>query len=432
MPDVATPPRDTAFEMATANIRFGPGVTGEVGQDLADMGARRVLVLTDPTLARLPPVEVVRESLARERIEFDLFDRVRVEPTDRSMWDAVEVAQAGRYDAFVAVGGGSSIDTAKVANLFSSYPGTLMTYVNAPIGEGRPVPGPLKPLIAIPTTAGTGSETTGVAIFDLSDRHVKTGIAHRRLKPTLGIVDPENTRTMPPLVAASTGLDVLCHAIESYTAIPYDSRPWPARPILRPAYQGRNPISDIWSEKAIALVHEYLIRAWRDADDDEARAQMILASTYAGMGFGNAGVHLCHGMSYPVSGMVRGFHPEGYPDDHPLVPHGISVTLNAPAVFRFTGLACPERHLRAAELLGAEITGCPPDEAGMVLADSLVQLMQMLELPNGLSAIGFTAADAPTLARGTLPQERVTKLSPRPASEADLVRLFEESMTLWE
>jgi hydroxyacid-oxoacid transhydrogenase len=202
--------------------------------------------------------------------------------------------------------------------------------------------------------------------------------------------------------------------------------------MLRPAYQGRNPISDIWSEKSMWLVNEYLIRAWRDASDEEARSQMILASTYAGIGFGNAGVHLCHGMSYPVSGMVRGFHPQGYPDDHPLVPHGIAVTLNAPAVFRFTGPACPERHLRAAELLGAEFTCCPPEEAGHVLADRLVQLMQMLDLPNGLSAIGFTAADAPALAQGTLPQERVTKLSPRPASEADLVRLFEESMTLWE
>jgi hydroxyacid-oxoacid transhydrogenase len=432
MPDTPTAARDTAFELATSNIRFGPGVTREVGMDLADMGIRRVLVVTDPRLARLPPVEEVRASLRQERIDFDLFDRVHVEPTDRSMLAAIEAATAGNYDGFIAVGGGSSIDTAKVANLFSSYPADLMTYVNAPIGQAKPVPGPLKPLVAIPTTAGTGSETTGVAIFDLSDRHVKTGIAHRRLKPTLGLVDPDNTRTMPPLVAAATGLDVLCHAVESYTAIPYNARPRPERPLLRPAYQGSNPISDIWSEKAIALVHEYLLRAWRDASDDDARANMLLASTYAGIGFGNAGVHLCHGMSYPVSGMVRDFHPPGYPDDHPLVPHGISVTLNAPAVFRFTAPACPERHLRAAELLGAEVTGCPLEEAGQVLADRIVQLMQLLKLPNGLEAIGFTAADAPALAAGTLPQQRVTKLSPRPASEADLIRLFEESMRLWE
>lgn len=424
---------DTAFEMAASNIRFGPGATREVGLDLADWGARRALVVTDPKLSRLAPVEVVRESLAAENVDYQLFDGVRVEPTDKSMREAIDVARSSQFDAFVAVGGGSSIDTAKVANLYSTYPADLLTYVNAPLGEGRPVPGPLKPLIAVPTTAGTGSETTGVAIFDLTDLHAKTGIAHRRLKPTLGIVDPENTRTLPPMVAASTGLDVLCHALESYTALPYTARPRPKRPLLRPAYQGANPISDIWAERAITMVSQYLIRAVRsrDDDDDEARAQMLLASAYAGMGFGNAGVHLCHGMSYPVSGMVRGYRAADYPDDHPLVPHGISVTLNAPAVFRFTGEACPERHLRAAELLGAEVAGCKPEEAGAVLSDRLVQLMQQLELPNGLAAIGYTKDDCPALARGTLPQHRVTKLSPRPAGEEDLVALFEQSLTLW-
>ena len=149
--------------------------------------------------------------------------------------------------------------------------------------------------------------------------------------------------SLPPLVAASTGLDVLCHALESYTALPFDQRPHPERPILRPAYQGANPISDIWSLRAMEMVAEFLVRAVENPDDDAARTEMILASAYAGVGFGNAGVHLCHGMSYPVSGLVRGWHPPGYPDDHALVPHGVSVVLTAPAVFRFTGPACPAR-----------------------------------------------------------------------------------------
>ena len=422
---------DTIIELATSNLRFGPGSTREVGMDLADMGLKRVLVFTDARLTGLPPVETVRESLDAERIEYDLFDRVRVEPTDVSFGEAIDVATKGRYDGFVAVGGGSTIDTAKAANLYSTYPADLLTYVNAPIGEARPVPGPLKPLIAIPTTAGTGSETTGVAIFDFLELKAKTGIAHRHLRPWLGIVDPENTRTMPPLVAASTGLDVLCHALESYTAIPFDKRPRPARPTLRPAYQGSNPISDIWSLRALEIVSECLIRACMDPEDDEARSQMILASAYAGMGFGNAGVHLCHGMSYPVSGMVRNYHPPGYPDDHPLVPHGVSVVLTAPAVFRFTASACPERHLHAAEILGSEVTVAEKDEAGFILADRLVQLIEQLELPNGLAAIGFTPDDIPALVKGTLPQHRVTKLSPRPASQEDFEKLFEESLTIF-
>jgi hydroxyacid-oxoacid transhydrogenase len=224
---------------------------------------------------------------------------------------------------------------------------------------------------------------------------------------------------------------VLCHALESYTALPFDQRPHPARPIARPAYQGSNPISDIWAERAIALVHQYLLRAYRDAGDDEARASMLLASAFAGMGFGNAGVHLCHGMSYPVSGMVRDYHPPGYPDDHPLVPHGVSVVLTAPAVFRFTAPAAPERHLRAAELLGADVKAASVKDAGELLVGQLIELMQKLDLPNGLAAIGFSREDAPALARGTLPQHRVTKLSPRPASEADLAALFEDSLTIW-
>ena len=130
------------------------------------------------------------------------------------------------------------------------------------------MPGPLKPLMAIPTTAGTGSETTGVAIFDLERLHAKTGIAHRRLKPTLGYLDPENTRTMPSAVAASTGLDILSHAVESYTAMPFTDRPRPERPILRPAYQGSNPISDVWSLQALRMVAQFLVRAVEDSDDE--------------------------------------------------------------------------------------------------------------------------------------------------------------------
>ncbi|MDE2698242.1 MAG: iron-containing alcohol dehydrogenase, partial [Gemmatimonadota bacterium] len=288
--------KDTAFQMGASNLRFGVGTTREIGMDLSDMGLERVLVITDPNLVDLPPVQTARESLESEGIEYDLFDRVRVEPTDISFKDAIAVATEGAYEGYVAIGGGSSIDTAKAANLFATYPDDFFAYINAPIGQGKPVPGPVKPLFAIPTTAGTGSETTGVAIMDLSDRHVKTGIAHRYLKPDLAIVDPENTRTMPPSIAAATGLDVLCHALESFTAIPYTERPRPNRPIERPAYQGANPISDMWALKAIEMTTQYLPRAVRNPDDDEARAQMILAASLAGIGFGNAGVHLCHGI----------------------------------------------------------------------------------------------------------------------------------------
>jgi hydroxyacid-oxoacid transhydrogenase len=425
-------PYETAFTMDTSSIKFGPGVTREVGADLARYGVKRAMVLTDPHLTDSLPVRTVLESLAAAEIEAVLYDQVRVEPTDQSFKAAIAVAADGVFDGYVAVGGGSTMDTAKAANLYATYPtDDFLDYVNPPIGQGKPVPGALKPLIAVPTTAGTGSETTGVAIFDLLDMHAKTGIAHRALRPVMGVIDPLNTATLPPLAAACTGLDVLSHALESLTALPYSQRPAPTAPHLRPAYQGSNPISDIWSSKAIETIAMYLLRAIRDPEDLEARGQMLLAAAYAGVGFGNAGVHLPHGMSYPVSGMVRDYHPAGYPVDYPLIPHGMSVILNAPAVFRWTAPADPQRHLYAARLLGVDVRGTTEDDAGDLLADALIQIMRDTGMPNGLSAVGFTEADVEQLAEGTLPQHRVTKLSPRPADKADLIALFRDAMRYW-
>ena len=421
-----------AFEMAASSIRFGPGVTREVGMDLADLGIRNALVITDPVLAKMAPVHAVLESLESAGVGFTLYDRVRVEPTDESFLDAIEFGKQKPHDAFVAVGGGSVIDTAKAVNLYVTYPpADFLDYVNPPIGKGIPVPGPLKPLFAIPTTAGTGSETTGVSIFDLSRMHAKTGIASRRLKPTLGFLDPENTRSMPSQVAASSGLDILSHAIESFTALPYTGRPRPERPAVRPAYQGSNPISDVWSLQSLRMVAQYIVRAVEDPSDDEARANMLLASSYAGVGFGNAGVHLPHGMSYPVSGNVKTYRAPGYVTDHAMVPHGFSVILNAPAVFRFTASSNPERHMQAVEALGVDVSRCKKEDAGRILADRITWFMQRLKTPNGLREIGYTSADIPKLVEGTLPQHRVTKLSPRAAGPEELAALFEDAMVAW-
>jgi hydroxyacid-oxoacid transhydrogenase len=423
--------RDNCFQMSASNIRFGPGATREVGLDLVELGVKRTLLVIDPALRSLPAGETVLESLRGANVAFDVFDGVSVEPTDLTFKDAIRVATEGQFDSFVAVGGGSTIDTAKAANLYATHPAEFFDYVNAPIGKGQPVPGPLKPLIAVPTTAGTGSETTGVAIFDWLEKKVKTGIAHRYLKPLLGIIDPDNTRTQPAAVAASAGLDVLSHALESYTALPFNERPKPARPIERPAYQGCNPISDIWAIQALEMVADYLVRAVADPTDDEARGQMLLAAAFAGIGFGNAGVHLPHGMSYPVAGKVKEFRPTGYRVDHPLVPHGMSVILHAPAVVRFTASACPERHLTAAAALGADISHAAPEDAGEILADRVMDYMRDLSMPNGLRDVGYTEEDIPALVEGTLPQHRVTKLSPRPAGPEELTQLFRESMRLW-
>ena len=422
---------ESVFTMDTSAIKFGVGATAEVGSDLAALGVRRAMLVTDPNLAGSEAVATADRSLHEAGIDVVRYEEVRVEPTDRSFLAAIAAATESRVDGFVAVGGGSVIDTAKAANLYATYPADLLAYVNKPIGRGEPVPGPLKPLVAIPTTAGTGSETTGVAIFDLTEIHAKTGIAHRALRPSLGILDPLNTISMPAVVTACSALDVLSHAIESFTALPYSARPTADSPRLRPAYQGANPISDVWATRAMAMLAVHLPRVIARPDDLEARGQMMLAAAYAGIGFGNAGVHLPHGMSYPVSGMVRAYRPDGFAGEGPIVPHGMSVILNAPAVFRFTAEVDPVRHLEAARCLGADVSGASHADAGEVLAGRIIEIMRLTGMPSGLAAVGFTEADIDALVEGTIPQHRVTKLSPRPASPNDLRGLFRDALRYW-
>jgi hydroxyacid-oxoacid transhydrogenase len=233
------------------------------------------------------------------------------------------------------------------------------------------------------------------------------------------------------MVIACSGFDVLSHGLESYTALPYDQREAPANPGLRPSYQGSNPISDIWSTRAIEMVAGNMVRAVTDYSDDEARGQMLLAATFAGVGFGNAGCHLPHGMSYPVSGHVRSYRPAGYPEDEPIIPHGMSVIMHAPAVFRFTAPSNPERHLHAARLMGASVSGAGLEDAGDILAESIIKLMRATGMPNGLRDVGYTEADLDTLVQGALPQHRVIKLSPRPVGAAELRQLYQDSLTIW-
>lgn len=427
------PKSDYAFEMACSSIRYGPGVTKEVGMDMQNLGATKVCLMTDPVLVNLPPVKETLDSLHKHGVQYSLFSDVVIEPTDKSFKRAIEFAKDGDFDAFLAVGGGSTIDTCKAANLYSSNKNSdFLDFVNAPIGKGLPVPSNLKPLVAVPTTAGTGSETTGAAIFDYTPLKAKTGIASRALKPTLGIVDPLHTLHMPERVAAYSGFDVLCHALESYTAIPFNKRtPCPANPIQRPAYQGSNPISDVWATYALRIIQKYFKRAVYDQGDVEARSQMHLASVYAGIGFGNAGVHLCHGMSYAIAGQVKDYKAKDYVTDHPIIPHGLSVVMTAPAVFNFTSSMCPERHIEAIKLLGGNVTNLKQEDAGRALSDTLRKYMSDMEVDDGLSSLGYTSQDIPALVEGTLPQERVTRLSPRAQTEEDLAGLFEASMAVY-
>ncbi|MGH3491488.1 MAG: iron-containing alcohol dehydrogenase, partial [Actinopolymorphaceae bacterium] len=237
--------RETVFTWGGPALKFGAGAVDEIGHDVAALGATRVLVVTDAGVAATGTPHRIVAQLRAAGLVADLYDGVHVEPTDESIQAAVDTAGKGDWDAFVAVGGGSSIDTAKAVNLLTTYPGDLLDYINPPIGRGLAPPGPVRPLVAVPTTAGTGAESTAVCVMDLLAERVKTGISHPRLRPVLAVVDPLVTLTVPPGVTAATAFDVLCHAVESYTARQYDAfdRHPPER---RVAYCGANPISDIW------------------------------------------------------------------------------------------------------------------------------------------------------------------------------------------
>ncbi len=421
-------PTETVITWQAPAIKLGLGVTEEIGYDLRRLGVTKALVVTDPNLGRLGLPLQIRKYIEAEGVETELYDQAHVEPTDASVRAAVSALEGEDYDGFVGVGGGSSIDTAKAISLLKAYPADLMHYINQPIGEGAPVPGPLRPLVAVPTTAGTGSECTAVCVVDLLHLKVKAGISHPYLRPWLAVVDPLNTVSMPPAVTAASGYDVLTHALESYTARPYDRRPRYTSPDERPAYIGANPISDVWCERAISLIGQYFRRAVLNPHDLEARTAMSQAATFAGMGFGNAGVHIPHAIAYPIAGMVREYRPRGYAVDEAMVPHGESVIVTAPASFEFTYATAPERHLRAAELLGANLNGITPANGRDVLPALLVNMVKDTAGPTGVASFGYTETDIPGLVEGTMKQQRLLVCCPRAVRPEDVERIIRASM----
>lgn len=424
---------ETVFTYAAPALKFGRGASREIGYDVSAWGARRVLLVTDPGVAAAGHPADVAEALTARGLEVVVFDRAHVEPTDVSLVEAVDFARSeGPFDAVVAVGGGSAIDTAKAVALLVTNPGELMDYVNAPVGKARAPQHPVLPLVAVPTTTGTGSESTTICVMDVLSLKVKTGISHAALRPRLAVVDPALSATQPAGVTAAAGMDILCHALESYTArwfADFDAK----QPEQRVPYCGSNPIADLWSERALGLLSTAFraaVRAGGDTSDPanvEAAEQMALAATFAGLGFGNAGVHIPHANAYPIAGRVRDFHPVGYPDHEPMVPHGMAVSLTAPEAFRFTFDAAPERHLRAARLLDPAAEG----EGADVLPQVVARLMRDIGIPNGLAAVGYGKDDVDDLVGGALQQQRLLATAPKEVAERDLASIIEASLEHW-
>ena len=422
---------DRGFTVGMPTFTFGAGVLAEAGDNARDLGMRRVALFTDRRLAAGEHVAKVRSSLSAAGVDVAVYDAVKIEPDDASFQDAARFAADGRFDGYVSVGGGSVMDTCKVANLYAEHPAEFMAYVNAPIGEGRRVPGPVKPHVACPTTSGTGSETTGIAIFTLRSINAKTGIISRRLIPSVALVDPDVTRSLPATAVAATGFDCMSHALESITARVFPRRLNPAKGVLRPVSQGANPFSDMLATEALKLVGAFLERAVRDASDTEARTEMMYAAMLAGIAFNAAGCHLPHGLSYAVSGLTKDWHVPGYPEGASLVPHGMAVVLNNPSVWRHTAPASPERHLHCAQCLGADVRDARPADAGEALASRVIAMMRATGMPNGLTALGFDESHVDALATGAEPQYRVIRNAPVDIGRDELKRLFRSALRYW-
>ncbi|KAI1712534.1 iron-containing alcohol dehydrogenase domain-containing protein [Ditylenchus destructor] len=391
---------DYAFEMISSTLRFGVGVTAEVGYDVKNMGGKNPVIITDKNVANTVAFKEVASSFSKLGLPCNVFDEVRCEPSVTSMQSAIDYSRAKKFDCFVAVGGGSVIDTAKAAALYTSNPAAeFLDYVQKPFGKALLPEKAMLPLIAVPTTAGTGSETTG----------------------------------MPRNVAIYSGFDVLCHALESYTAKPYTMRtPRPSRPDERPVYQGSNPVSDVWVREALRIIKKYFRRSIFDPEDMEARTAMLMASSFAGMGFGNAGVHLCHGLSYPISSQGKKYVDPDYNKGHPLIPHGLSVVCTAPEDFIFTTPADPKRHMEASQLLGGDLKSTDSTEKiAHTLADQLRGFMQDFNCPNGLSSLGFDRSGVDKLTDAALNSFRSNPIAPRDTDYDSIAAIYENSLNVY-
>ena len=408
---------ETIFTFDAVPLVFGEGAAGEIDFHVQRLGVTRALLVCDPFVTQSGLAARIVDALAGRGIAADVYDRIAGEPGEESAADAIAAAQGGGYDGFVGVGGGSALDTAKLCALFATHGGSLLDYVNKPIGEGRQVPGPVLPLVAVPTTAGTGSEVTSVIVLDFPRLGVKTGISHRYLRPRVAIVDPELSLSCPRGVTAAAGLDALAHALEAYTARPYGAREQGAAE-TRPPYNGAGPLTEALCAQAIALVGRSLRRAVADGSDAEARREMALAATVAGIGFGNAGVHVPHALAYPIASRKHAWSPPGYPGGAAFVPHGLAVAVTSPAAYRLLQDAAPERCREAARLL----------DGGDDLAASFARLMADVGAPATLRELGYDESDVPAIVEGALKQQRLLVIAPRDVTAEDLEAVVRASL----
>lgn len=420
-----------SFTVAMPKLTVGRGTLSEVGARAAGLGMKRIALFTDAQLLSGPLVAIVLESLKKAGVSATTFSDIRVEPDDDTVERGALFLNSSAFDGVISVGGGSVIDSAKAAMVLSIHGGRAIDYFAPPIGNGKPIAGALLPHIACPTTSGTGSESTSISVLRINSLNAKFVIASPFMLPQVAIVDPQCCDSLPANVVASTGFDLCCHALECYTAKAYTQHAKVDSPNARQFIQGANPFSDLAAREAMSIVGNYLERGVNDASDTEARDQLMWGATLAGIAFGNSGTHLPHAMSYGVTHLMHDITTDGYAMPSPFVPHGISVVVSAPAIFRYTAQATPDRHMEGARYLLADDKGAAPEDAGEVLANRLIALMRGTNMPNGLSGVGFKQEHVAPLAASSVRQGRAIANAPRESNLTDLENMYEGALSYW-
>ncbi len=421
----------TSFTVAMPRLTFGRNTLRETGARCARHQLKKVALFTDPYLLAGPLVASVQESLLAAGIDVGVFSDIRVEPCDDTIMRGAAFLDSAKFDGVVSVGGGSVIDTAKGALLVHQHGGNIVEYFAPPIGKAKAVPGPVLPHIACPTTSGTGSECTSITVIRVNSLNTKFVIANPYLLPNEAIVDPQCCDSLPANVIASTGFDLCCHALECFTARAYTKHAKVEDPNTRQYIQGANPFSDMVAREAMGIVSQYLVRGVNDATDSEARDKLMWGASLAGIAFGNCGTHLPHAMSYGITHLMKDITTEGYPIDSPFVPHGISVVVNAPAIFDYTSQATQQRHMEGAHCLGADAKGASVEDSGEVLSKRLIELMRNTHMPNGLSGVGFKESDIKALAESSVRQGRAIANAPRESNIVDIENMYRNALSYW-
>lgn len=391
---------------STQKIVFGPGAIQQLNEVLQDFKAKRIFVITDPGIKKAGILDSVLSVLEKGDFQVEVFAEAQAEPSIEMVLECFEFAGSKLdTDLIIGLGGGSSIDLAKVTALLMAHGGNPRDY----FGEHQ-VPGPIAPLIAIPTTAGTGSEVTSVAVVTDTENQLKVGISDNHLRPAVALLDPELTVNLPAYVTACTGIDALAHAVEAYTAKPYSSIETEEK-IL---FQGALPISDALALRSIELVAENLTIAVRQGGNMEARTNMLLASLLAGMAFSNAGTALSHALAYPIGGLVKS-------------PHGEVTGLMLPYVMEFNALVAQDKMIQIARAFGIQTDKLNKSEAAQAASEATLQLVKDIGLPTTLEQIGIKEEHIKEIANKTLGISRLIRNNPRVPTGKDLEELVRKA-----